>query len=197
MKRIEQLDLSWLSGETWVTSDQHWSHRNIRKYQHRPMNHFGLMRRQWMMTVKEEDTLLCLGDMIVYPFEEDYSHWIEGLPGKKYILLGNHDEKEYRTYQKNGWTLLGRDPFWWTYNDKTICFSHEHMRETDIYGHFRNDWDQWDINIHGHIHGNPWWSGTPVLDYRNVSVEVTEYAPVRIKDVIDGTAGRHYLSSIV
>ncbi len=178
---------SGITPDTWVTSDQHWSHRNIRVYQGRPDNHFAIMRERWIASVQPEDTVLHLGDLVCFGDMEEHGDYLAGLPGRKYLLRGNHDKPKDQWYIKNGFTPLGREPLRWhdEAGDRMVCFSHEPERTS-----FR-----WDINIHGHIHNNPYWSGVPMLDYRNVCVEVTDYAPVRIGAVLDGTAGRRRLEA--
>jgi calcineurin-like phosphoesterase family protein len=47
---------------------------------------------------------------------------------------------------------------------------------------------EWDVNIHGHIHTNGW-PGYLHLPHCNVSVERTDYAPVRLGDILARRAG--------
>jgi len=157
-----------ITADTWITSDHHWGHDNIRKFQNRPWNHFELMRERWIETVAEDDTVLHLGDLVCYAYrrEESPESWIEGLPGKKFIILGNHDKYKTSWYERNGFSVVGRGdkPFMWN----NICFSHEPL-----------DGD-WRLNIHGHTHLN----NPPRPGKVNVSIEATDYRPVRLRDII-------------
>lgn len=178
--------MDWLNLETWVTSDQHWSHHNIRRYQGRPEDHFEIMWERWNMRVGVKDTVLHLGDLVYGGDKKLHDSYLKGLNGKKYLVLGNHDKHTHAFYEKAGFTVLGREGFLKVFpglgpggDFLLVRFSHE----PDTH-HL-----DWDINIHGHIHGNPYYSSTPNFDYRNISVEVTDYAPVRLKDVLNGTAG--------
>lgn len=183
---------SWLTLDTWITSDQHWSHHNIRKYQGRPENHFELMMIKWNSVVKPTDTILCLGDLVCYGDIDNHPWWLNGLNGEKYLLKGNHDKHSYQWYKNAGFEVVGRKPFLWhTERDGEpyiVCFSHEPDTPNGFHNPFMGGWD---INIHGHIHGNPYFGTTPQWNYVNVSVEVTDYAPARLRDVIDGKAGCH------
>lgn len=172
-----------LTLDTWLVSDTHFGHKNIVKYCNRPMNHNELMVKNWDALIQPEDTVLHLGDLAVwYGREED--HWLDvarQLPGQKYMLRGNHDKLKDKVYAGLGYTVIpefiqtfdlpGRDMV-------RVLFSHypDHSRI-----------GQWDINVHGHVHNN---GIDPVLaasgrDYRNISVELMDYRPVRLRDILD------------
>ncbi len=168
-----------LTLDSWITSDHHWEHPNIRRYQDRPEDHFERMREEWLRLVGPRDVLLHLGDIVCFGDPQQHPRWIRGLPGKKYLLRGNHDKHTDQWYGAAGFTVLGRKPFYWHRPDtgELICFSHE------------PEYDQldWTLNVHGHIHSNPYWDGTlRDEDRRNVCVERTGYAPMRLRDVLDG-----------
>lgn len=180
--------MDWLTPETWITSDQHWSHNNIRQYQDRPENHFELMYNKWNTVVKDTDTVFHLGDLVCYGQVDTHPWFLDGLRGHKYLLRGNHDKHSDAWYERAGFTVIGDKPILWVAPDDTIvCFSHAPDMPNSIHSPYFGGWD---INIHGHIHGNPYYVHTPDLDYRNVCVEVTDYAPVRLRDVLEGVAGR-------
>lgn len=176
-------DLSSLTLASWVTSDQHWQHPRIREYQNRPADHFELMRRLWIERVKPDDVLLHLGDIVCFGDRAEHPRWMTGLPGRKLLLRGNHDDHSDQWYEAAGFEVIGRKPILWVVpgriHQQVVCFSHE--PDTELFG--------WDINVHGHTHANPYWEHTPMLDYRNVCVEQTDYAPVRLRDVLYGTEG--------
>lgn len=173
--------LSWVTLDTWIVSDHHWGHANIIKYSKRPADNFAEMRRLWIETVGDDDPLLHLGDVVCFGDRSLHSRWVDGLPGRKHLITGNHDKHPREWYEEFGFTVLGRGTrphFWQAPDGKIIAFSHE--PDVSIFG--------WDVNVHGHIHSNPYWESTPWLDYRNVSVEITGYAPVRLRDVLFGNA---------
>lgn len=165
----------YLTLDTWVTADHHWEHPRIREYQDRPADHFEIMRERWITAVAPDDNVLHLGDLVCFGDQERHPEWLIGLPGHKFLLRGNHDKHTHQWYGAAGFTVLGRKPFNWHWLDGTIiCFSHEPV-----------EGDHWDVNVHGHIHGAPYWPSTlRPEDRRNVCVEMTDYAPVRLGDVL-------------
>jgi calcineurin-like phosphoesterase family protein len=134
------------------------------------------MRIRWEEAVGPQDTVLHLGDLVCFEKSASYAELIASLPGHKLLLRGNHDKHAWPWYEAAGWTVLGRNPILWHRpdNGKVICFSHE---PCDLGG--------WSINVHGHIHANPYYDPSSFDVRRNVCVEVTGYAPLRLRDVLD------------
>ena len=178
-------NLDFLTLDSWITSDNHWGHENIRKYGCRPQGHFEFMRKRWIQNVQPDDVLLHLGDIVCFGDQTKHLEWIEGLPGDKYLIRGNHDKHPDEWYEQAGFTVLGRGtkPFYWVdpRNGDLIAFSHEPLG-----GYTGEGWFPFTWNIHGHIHINPLWDEYDRQEQRiNVCVEVTNYAPIRLRDLID------------
>lgn len=165
--------------DTWITSDQHWNHKNIQAYAGRPDGHFELMRENWLAAVGAYDTILCLGDIVTFGDRELHADYLRGLTGRKLLIRGNHDYHKDDWYEEHGFTVLGRGDkgFRWACDDKIVAFSHEPLEA----GWF------WDINIHGHTHDNDHRPYTPVpgKTYINACVEKTNYAPMRLYELLD------------
>lgn len=175
------MTLEMLTLDSWIMSDNHWQHANIRKYGQRPDNHFELMRENWLRLVQPDDVILHLGDIVCYGNNQLHSDWLKGLTGKKYLLRGNHDRHPDSWYEEHGFTVLGTKPLFWHRpdNGEKICFSHV---PADAASGESMDWT---INVHGHIHINPYHFNTVrVEDRRNVCVEKTDYAPVRLREIL-------------
>jgi calcineurin-like phosphoesterase family protein len=177
----------WLGLDTWVTSDQHWGHGNIRRYQGRPENHFELMRTLWEDRVGPEDDLLHLGDL-VWGCGDDAPHWVEGLPGRKRLVRGNHDKCSAAWYRRYGFEVIGR-------GDRVVRRLHLEGGPVVAFSHLPLTgglgWDArpqgdlgWDVNVHGHIHGNPLHYAIEGKAYANASVEATGFAPVRLRELL-------------
>lgn len=83
-------------GQTWFSSDQHYSHKNIIKYSNRPfadveeMN-YELIKR-WNKCVKPDDTIYHLGDFAFCNIEKIESI-LSQLNGTKHLINGNHDKQ--------------------------------------------------------------------------------------------------------
>lgn len=180
----------------WIVSDTHWGHKNIAGYVGRPEDHEELMIRNWNRLVKPDDTILHLGDVFYGQgsFPEFRDNIAPRLNGRKYLILGNHDKN------KVDWKSLGFkviDPFSIPYNGWEIEFDHYPTEKVDKIVPGQNR-----IRVHGHIHNNGY--GTQRKEAKkgrgkgrkrhdkdhkpyhvNLSVEVTNYAPVRAEDVLD------------
>lgn len=169
--------------DTWIVSDTHFRHKNIIKYCNRPMGHDRLMQQNWFEKIQPEDTVLHLGDLQVwYGLEVVAASAItSSLPGKKFILRGNHDREKPKFYAELGFTMIPE--FVQEFGDRKrtlqrVLFSH--FPDTERKG-------EWDINVHGHIHNNGYAAEiNRNRDYRNVSMEVMNYEPARLRDVLYG-----------
>lgn len=167
--------------DTWIISDTHFGHKNIIRFCDRPMNHENIMMDNWEKVVGDSDTILHLGDVAFGPRRDiyDWAQMIGDLPGHKYLIKGNHDHSSsVKVYRGVFDEIL--DPFIQDFSDVKILFSHYPDHPVQ---------DQWDINIHGHIHNNPLHSKfSPAVDpdkiYENVSVEMTNYAPIRLSSIL-------------
>lgn len=161
----------------YVISDTHWGHKNIVHYAHRPYDHETMMIKRWRETVKKSDTVLHLGDLF-FSSQGGYSKFLDisqELPGKKYLILGNHDKKKYDYEADFGFKVI--KPFWVRYRGFTVTF--DHYPKLLPFG-------QKNIHIHGHLHRNPY-SGGEFHRYGNInaSIELMDYRPVRATRLLD------------
>ncbi len=158
--------------DTYIIADTHFGHKNIIKYCDRPLNHDELMFDNWLKTVSIDDTVLHLGDLT---FKSRVYMNLNALPGHKYLLRGNHDQKPTEWYQDMGFEITPRRIY---YNDggRIVLFTHYPEDNFHI---------NWDINIHGHIHNNSYKTReVKRRKYVNVSVEVMNYVPVKLRDIL-------------
>lgn len=163
---------------TWAISDTHFRHKNIIKYCDRPMNHDTIMEENWVDLVAPGDKILHLGDVQTWFGDtQGASDILSNLPGEKYLILGNHDKLERKYYEDHGFRII--NPFVQKFGKKRVLFSH--YPQMDAMG--------WDINVHGHIHNNPYPVGTNEFkDYRNISVEIVGYKPVTLDSILNGSS---------
>jgi calcineurin-like phosphoesterase family protein len=173
--------------DTWIISDTHFGHDNIIRFCKRPVYHDCLMRTNWFETVKPDDTILHLGDV---GFGKKAEAHLEGLPGRKLLIKGNHDGKPDAYYEGFGFEIIEpfnvsevQDLYDLPASGRTIYFMHDPLDYLadgpKLYGprHY--------VTIHGHIHNNGYDPRCPEhIDYRNVSVEVMDYRPVRLRDIL-------------
>jgi calcineurin-like phosphoesterase family protein len=158
----------------YLLSDTHFGHDNIIKFCQRPDNHEEVILNNISKTLSKNDILIHLGD---FAFGKEMDKWLQrysGIPCRKWHIRGNHDFRGYNTYL-NYFDFVG-DTFSLNYQKLNIIFSHKPI---NVLGGDN------DINIHGHLHN----SNHHSYDYYsnkniNVSVEVIDYTPILLDDII-------------
>lgn len=140
------------------------NHHNIIKYCSRPfkdieeMNNAIITRHNTI--VGENDIVICLGDVSFHNGME----FISKMNGNFICIKGNHDDKEYRSQ-----SLARIDICYKKY--KFLC-CHDPRR---IFGKYT-------LNIVGHVHNQ--WKFKKDRHLLNVSVDVWDFKPVSLEDVI-------------
>lgn len=174
---------------TWLISDTHFGHANIERLCVRPPNADLLMLDEWRRLVPADALLVHLGDVAYRAAFDDWADLIAALPGRKLLILGNHDKQKPAYYERCGFEIV--EPFTSSYDRSALgkvllTFSHYPL-EAAAMPH--------QLHIHGHIHNSgygwgPDTSGSPArVGHCNVSVEMTKYRPVHL-----GTLLRAYFS---
>jgi calcineurin-like phosphoesterase family protein len=156
----------------WYTSDLHFGHVNIIKYEDRPYDSIGEMNadmvERWNAQVHPTDTVTVLGDFAMGHIN-DTLPLVGDLNGDIWLLCGNHD----RPWHGNGEKAAGWEErylaagFHWI-DDGNPTFSHfypvgdrtlrgNHFPFTGIARH-DDRYDQWmpkddgEWLLHGHVH---------------------------------------------
>lgn len=157
----------------FLISDTHFGHKNICLFKRqdgsplRPWDNPDEMDEamvdRWNALVKPNDVVYHLGDVVI---NRRCLQILRRLNGDKRLILGNHDifgHNDYLPYFKR---LHG-------------SFKLDNLLLTHIPVHIDSiaHWVQ--CNVHGHIHAQD----IPNGKYINVSVEMTEYAPVSLEDL--------------
>ena len=94
-------------------------------------------------------------------------------PGRRVLVIGNHDERELWVLAVVGFEEQCRVAL--TATDPPLALSHEPLRRIPPGA----------VNVHGHVH-----DGTEAtLRHINLTIEQTDYAPVRLSEVV-AMAGR-------
>lgn len=165
-----------------MISDTHWFHEDIVDYCDRPYDHAVMMVKRWQRTIKPSDTVLHLGDLFLGG-QEGYEGFKEKiapeLPGRKFLILGNHDYKRF-DYEALGFTVI--KPFMLDYRNFKISFDHYPRR---LHANERR------IHVHGHIHNHGYSHDLPTRDFNiNVSVEMHDYRPQRMVSLLNREIAR-------
>ena len=166
-----------ITPNTWIISDTHFFHENIGRYCYRPENWQELIIMNWNDLISPDETVLHLGDFS-FGKRSNFDILTEQLHGKIILIRGNHDRLGRVRYESRGVTIVN-EPIYVELDEKVkIIFSHWPVVPLDDSV----------INLHGHIHNSPPPAEDSVLgpNHINMSVEVRNFRPWRLKDVLSG-----------
>lgn len=168
-------------GKTFFTSDLHFFHENVIKFCNRPFGSVEHMNESlvnnWNKVVSDEDHIWVLGD-ISFGKVKETDEILSRLNGIKHLIVGNHDRK-------------GRcEDLFNKYWEKHFVDKHDYYRlKVDdwkfVLCHFPfASWERGYINLHGHLHSVKDSYIPKYLQY-DVGVDLNNYAPVSLDDVVD------------
>lgn len=131
--------------DIWFTSDTHWGHKNILKFQlNRKFSTIEEMDyyliQDWNSKVKPGDIVFHLGDVSWYSVDKT-AKILESLNGNKILIKGNHDRhelKQYFTYAFDCMNLRVDEIFMVLFHYPILEWDRRH------HGSF---------HLHGHVHG--------------------------------------------
>lgn len=167
--------------DIWFTSDTHFFHENILKFtgedgvRIRPsfatvdeMNWH--MVERWNSVVKPQDKVWYLGDVSFKTTERaaELDHLLSALHGHKRMLVGNHDNLKSPVLMRH----FDKVELWKGFRDEGFTCSHIPLRLDSL--------RDGAVNVHGHIHQNL----MREPGYVNVCVEVRNYTPIHMDDLI-------------
>lgn len=155
-------------------SDPHFFHENIIKYCDRPFKsaqHMNMMMCDNYVKEISDDDLVIWGGDISFGNKDKTRDLLKSLPGKKILIMGNHDFLKKKQFMNIG-----------IFDATVLCLDYKQEIEGE-------QWDIWvthypinsnlipknTINIHGHIH-----TYTAGFKNLNISVEHTQYKPQEI-----------------
>lgn len=169
----------------WLMSDTHFDHTNIIKYCDRPFKSVEEMNevilRNWYDTIASDDIVYFLGDMAFGRGSMTPRWWASQLCGKIIWVKGSHDKGIRPSSVIPGIERV-------VLNEFIVCGGIEFMLVHDTFDAIVNGWHEW--IIHGHNHDN-----RPHIDNRfghrrvNVSVEVIDYKPISLAQVVREVGG--------
>jgi calcineurin-like phosphoesterase family protein len=168
-----------MSKNYWFTSDTHFFHENIIMYCGRPFSCAEEMNEvlvdNWNSVVKPGDIVYHLGDVAMGGKEayEGLGQLLASLNGSKRLIVGNHDDIPFLS--KGGW--FKKVQMWKVWDNKPLLFSHVPIHQDSIHERIL---DAGGVNVHGHTHNK----GSPEGPYKCVCVELTNYTPVNLEELI-------------
>ena len=164
----------------WFWSDQHLSHKNILTFTDNQGNlirpgfgsieeHDELLLENHNKVVKPGDHVYYLGDTFWSRDVNEIQKLINRLPGKKRLILGNHDDVVNQHLYKFFHKIL-----LWRVFEEGIVATHLPLSRENFPGKCTR-------NVHGHIHQNP----DPSPNHLNVSMERINYTPIHYDEIVD------------
>lgn len=160
----------------FVISDTHFSHQKILNFVDYESNHVrsftdidemdNTMLENWNKVVKDNDIVYHLGDVFFDKGHKILPH----LKGRKRLILGNHDNAKSKHITDNFQKIM----MWRMFPDLNCVLTHVPIHETSI--------GKVQYNLHGHIHRQK----SPSERHINCCVEVNNYTPVSIEDIMKG-----------
>lgn len=167
----------------FFTSDLHFGHNNILKYENRPFKDINEMDiqliRNWNAVVGKNDEVYILGDVSFHKDSHKTLNILRKLNGRKYLILGNHDKNIIKDSKL-------REQFEWVQDYSKITIDGVKV----VMFHFPIQvWDERHhnaIHLYGHIHSNV---GKHTMEYDipnsyNVGVDVNNYTPVSFEEIL-------------
>lgn len=159
----------------WIVSDTHFFHKNIVEYEpsrkQLEPDHNQFMLKAWQDTVQEHDTIIHLGD-IAMGKPEQLIEIAPNLPGRKLLLMGNHDRRSKKFYRQLGFEVIPE--FTIKYGKWNILFSHYPDDQKEFIKYPNH------LNIHGHVHSQTRTEQKLI----NVSAEVQNFTPQPVTKII-------------
>jgi calcineurin-like phosphoesterase family protein len=163
--------------DKFFISDTHFFHTNILKFVddqgHRIRSFNSLeemhetMIEAWNSVVRPQDFVYHLGD-VTFQYHGAFNELMHRLNGHKRLIVGNHDKLKQDGLLKH----FDKVELWKGFKEYNFTASHFPLRlDTLRDGKF---------NVHGHIHHRHMEN----LHYINVSVEVRNYTPVHIDQIV-------------
>jgi calcineurin-like phosphoesterase family protein len=171
---------------TFVTSDLHFGHTNIMKYnpdtrKYRDVSHMNSsMIKEWNSVVTPNDTVYILGD-VAFCNVRDAVAILKSLLGKKILVKGNHDRKLAEDRQFIECFESIHDYLTINYKSQRINLNcRVSMFHYPIY-----EWDQCHrgaVHLHGHVHGKK--TGMEMYRVRDVGMDATGKVVSFMDDVL-------------
>lgn len=168
----------------FYTSDTHFCHKNIISLNNRPFKDIDDMNESlilnWNKKVQKNDIVYILGDVGFPKNKQDVQNIIniiKRLNGKKYLVAGNHD-----------WKLIKEPEFVKEFEkiepyieisdcERKVVMFHYPIEEWN--GFYRES-----IHLYGHVHNNEN-NLANIKNRYNVGVDVNNYEPVTLKELLD------------
>jgi len=124
--------------------------------------------KNWKEIIKNDDMVIHLGDFC-FGGSTKMKELVSTLPGRKILVLGNHDNKPPLWYMERGFDFACYEFTW-----RNFIFTHKPIENTNgkinVHGHLHQ------LNSH-HIEEYPWYNSE---NYFLVSMKDNNYKPINV-----------------
>lgn len=167
----------------WVTSDTHFSHKNIIEYCNRPFKDTYHMNetlvKNWNECVKPDDTIIHVGDVCMNSLETIDEYMPRLCMGKYSILCaGNHDQgKRHKLLEKYFDEVYDKPFTVYYHNAKAFLIVHnpEDVRDIELL--------DCEYLLYGHVHDNAPTGYDKETCSFHVGVDTNNYRPVDLDEI--------------
>ena len=132
----------------YYTSDLHFGHQNVLRFDNRPFLSIAVMDRymieKWNERVLANDIVYILGDFC-FRSEKPAEWYLQQLNGHKILIIGNHDATTLQNQKALKYFELFQHMIHVQDGDRHICLCHFPIAEWNGFRH--GTW-----HIHGHLH---------------------------------------------
>jgi len=154
--------------KTWLITDTHFFHDKLTELCERPADFTDRIAANWKRMIAKEDLIFHLGDLSIGK-KQPTKDLLGSLPGRKVLILGNHDHESVGWYLTNGFSSVCQSMVF-----RNALLTHAPANSLPANAV---------INVHGHLHNNahrlievggfypqPW--------HKLLAIENTRYEPV-------------------
>jgi calcineurin-like phosphoesterase family protein len=174
-----------LEPNSWVFTDPHFNHHRLVEWGDRPEGFEALIDANWKLRVGPTDVVYCLGDVCFKGQAEAHAKYIQGNPGYKILIVGNHDKQKEAWYLSHGWNEVHTELML----QAKVNGRHTRLLLTHVPV---PDDGKWDMNLHGHFHNNfhrlqeAEMKAIYTKRHLLLSLEAVNYDFVKMDDLING-----------
>ena len=166
----------------WFTSDEHYGHKNMLTYEDRPFDNVDILKSELIdrsnAVVKPNDEVWHIGDFSMFGRErpEYFKGILSRLNGRHHLVLGNHDRLKPFTYVRLGFASVHTAMQLPNIDDYRIILAHDPA----TYVAMSKD----TVLLCGHVH-SLFSDLLPKERVINVGVDVRNFTPISIEEIID------------
>ena len=145
--------LNFNPDKVFFTSDLHFGHENIIRFVGRPFRDLKEMHEaliaNWNETVPDDGIVFNLGDVCLGG-SYVWHHNLEQLRGTQYLIMGNHDYKNYRESYSKYFQMVSQQMYIYVDGVSIYLNHHPFLCFGGAYNKEHNVW-----NLFGHVHSGP------------------------------------------